>query len=72
VLRERVEAEDIWGDVVRLRRGCIAGRVYGRLVQLEARCRVEEVEYTEELQVEPGCRINKPPVKVSQLPEPPL
>jgi len=65
--------EDIYADQVRLGRGSKSGRVYARIVELEDGCIADEIKYTGELKGNLArSHLENPPLKVNEIPTPPL
>jgi len=65
--------DDIYADEVRLGRNSKSERIFARTVEVEDGCTAEEITYTDELRGDLGrVHIEKSPVKVSRLPEPPI
>ncbi len=65
--------DDIYADEVRLGRNSRSERIFARIVEVEDDCTAGEITYTYDLRGDlERVHIEKPPVKVSRLPEPPI
>jgi len=71
-VESRARAEDIYGEHVELGHKASARRIYAATVRLEDGSEVDEVQYTQSIEMGSGTRCRTPPRKVDALPTFPL
>ena len=72
-LKEKVNAEDIYGEDVTLRRGCIVNNIYAARVIIDSNCQIlGKILYTESLSLGKRVDYRSNPEKIEILPEPPF
>jgi cytoskeletal protein CcmA (bactofilin family) len=72
ILKDRVDAEDIYGDSVQIRSRCKVGNVYANRVHMDARSSADSITYTDELKVDSRASVRICTQKSEKLPEPPF
>jgi cytoskeletal protein CcmA (bactofilin family) len=64
--------EDVHGGTIRIRSQSRAGRIFGKIVEMEEGAMAEEVVYTDQIKLPRRYFLTKPPRKVEELPDHPI